>query len=120
MQTGASRPWEAPYTSLYYDDDTLSGTGEAYAAIDSAVPLEIVTSSLAEGKLGERYEQNILIAGGTGNYTLTAQSLPAGLSLEDGKLCGKPQRADYYSVNINIKDGAGQSLTYRYILHIAE
>ncbi len=76
--------------------------------------------ALGEGKLGTKYEQKIEIAGGTGNYTLSAQSLPAGLSLEDGMLCGTPQRADYYSVNINIKDAAGQTMNYRYILHIAE
>lgn len=120
MQTGDSRPWEAPYTTLYSDDDSMSGTGEAYAGLGSSVPLEVVTKTLGEGKLGTRYEQKIEIAGGAGNYALSAQSLPAGLSLEDGMLCGTPQRADYYSVNINIKDAAGQTMNYRYILHIAE
>ena len=119
-QKGGTRPWEAPYTALYDDDDTITGVGEAYAGESSVTALELQTKTLAEAKAGERYRCELKISGGTGNYTVSATSLPAGLELKDGALTGTPERADYYNVYLTIRDSAGQSMTHRYILHVAE
>lgn len=119
-QKGGTRPWEAPYTALYDDDDVITGVGEAYAGSSSVTALEIMTKTLSEAKAGEEYVQPLRIGGGTGDYTVTATSLPEGLELKDGALCGTPARADYYNVRLSVKDESGQSMTHRFILHVAE
>ena len=107
---GDSRPWEAPYTTLYNDDDTISEVGKTYQGIESVVPLILRTTALENGKKGRSYSQTISVCGGTGNYTFTASGLPAGLSISlAGKISGKPTTPGIYQVKVTITDSGSAS-----------
>lgn len=114
-EKGDSRPKEAPYTSLYNDDDTLSSTGAIYKSINSVVPLSIKTSSLESGIRNIYYQFNIKAQGGNGNYSFYSNNLPKGLSLaNDGTLFGTPNYPDLYRLKIEVKDETKQT-TYKYL-----
>lgn len=120
---GDARPWEAPYTTLYYDDDTISGTGETYRDVQSVMPLLLETTTLAPAAAGEKYEQCVSVCGGTGNYTFSAKGLPAGLTMtKGGRIQGTPSMGGIYSVSITVTDaGKGyrkQSFAHKFSLTV--
>jgi len=118
-ERGDSRPKEAPYTSLYQDDDNISSTGKIYKAIESNVSLSITTSKLNQGNINEKYEQIITAQGGKGNYTFTASSLPKGLQLTtSGKLIGTPESFGEFKIKIAVKDEFNQTSYRDYLLNI--
>lgn len=125
-QRGADREqlWEAVYTSLYNDDDSISRTGTAYKAVKSRQPLFPDTSALPECKRDADYDYTISVCGGTGDYTFTAEGLPEGLTLSaSGRLSGKAKTSGIFPLMITITDsGKGtekQSLTRKYVLTVS-
>ncbi len=120
---GSDRPWEAPYTTLYDDDDNLSGTGKTYKDVSSNYPIEIETASLPDAKRLDSYNFKISVGGGTGDYTFSASGLPAGLSVStDGTISGKPKTTGTFAVNVTITDsgkpGRRQTLTHKFSITI--
>ncbi|MCD8294846.1 MAG: hypothetical protein LUE27_06375, partial [Clostridia bacterium] len=81
------------YTSLYDEDDNLTCGGQTYVDIVSSTALELDTASLADGKAGEKYTQQIYVSGGTGDYTVSAESLPKGMYLKNRALAGTPEES---------------------------
>lgn len=122
-ETGDNRPWEAPFTTLYNDDDTVSEVGKTYRNAKSNFPLILKTTALESGKSGEKYEMQLEVSGGTGNYTFTASGLPEGLKMSaSGKISGKPKSAAVYPVKITVTDGGNsgrrQTRTHAYSLTV--
>jgi cytochrome bd-type quinol oxidase subunit 2 len=81
-------------------------------------PLTITTISLPNGDVGIAYSQTIAASGGSGTYTwsISAGSLPAGLSLAaaTGVISGKPTTASRYNFTVRVAGGittATQPLT---------
>ncbi len=71
-------------------------------------PLEIVTSSLPDGKVTEPYEVQLEAAGGVPPYTwaLADGAFPAGLELDQaGLLTGKPEESGDFAVTVEVTDG---------------
>ena len=116
---GADRPFDAVYTSLYNDDDTISARGEAYAAITSTLQLQVF--DLQPATANKEYSQYLYVCGGTGDYTFTASGLPSGLTISKaGKISGKPKEKGVYTVKVSVTDSAPpqavQTITYNYKL----
>jgi Putative Ig domain len=69
--------------------------------------LTITSTSLATGTVGSAYSQTLLASGGTPSYnwSVTAGSLPAGLSLAaGGVLSGTPTAAGSFSFTVTVTD----------------
>ncbi len=120
---GDARPWEAPYTALYNDDDTMSGTGATYRDVLSVVPLTLETPTLAVAKAGEKYEQTVSVCGGTGNYVFSVKGLPAGLTMtKSGRIEGTPSMGGIYPVTVTVTDGGKgyrrQTFTHKFSLTV--
>lgn len=118
------RPWEAPFTTLYDNDDVISGVGKTYRDVSSVVALEPKTLSIPVAKKGAAYSATISVCGGSGNYTFSASGLPGGIKLAaDGKLTGKPTSSGTYGIKITVSDsgkpGRKQTLTYTLKLTIS-
>ena len=82
-------------------------------------PLEITTSSLARATVGAQYTATLAASGGGSlAWTLTAGSLPAGLSLgSGGTLSGTPTSAGSYTFTVRV-DGGGRSATKQLTLAV--
>lgn len=120
---GNGKPFHMPYSSLYNDDDTISDTGTAYKEITSNYPLTINTVKLTEATVNKKYNLQISVCGGTGNYTFSAKSMPEGLTLSnEGIISGKPTTKGSYNIKITITDSGTakrkQTLTRIYSLKI--
>ncbi len=120
---GDARPWEAPYTTLYNDDDSISGVGQMYKGVASNYPLQLETTTLPKAQLNKNYRQQILVAGGTGDYRFTATGLPAGLKCyANGVISGTPTTKGSYPVKVTVTDsgaiGRKQTRTHRFVLQI--
>ena len=96
---------------------TVSATVDeatAAAAITVHAPLEILTTSLTPGVVGLPYSQALAARGGDGTYawTLTAGTLPAGLSLDGatGVISGTPVKAGGSMFLVQVVSG-GQTVS---------
>lgn len=123
QETGDSRAWEAPYTSLYNDDDTISESGKTYRKVNSVVPLFLNTESLESAAVETEYKQTISVSGGTGDYTFSAKGLPSGLSIsKGGTISGKPTSSGVYDITVTISDsgtsGRKQTRTHSFELNV--
>lgn len=121
---GDARPWEAPYTTLYNDDDTIAETGTTYKGVASNFPLVLETEKLQAAKKGAAYSQTIAVCGGTGDYTFTASGLPQGVKIsQSGKISGVPQTSGIYQVKITVNDGGAagrrQARTHAFTLTVS-
>ncbi|MCH5162328.1 MAG: putative Ig domain-containing protein [Clostridiales bacterium] len=117
------RPWEAPYTTLYDNDDYLSEVGTTYKGISSAVAMELDLSPLPAAKKGSKYSHTLSVRGGEGRYSFTATGLPGGLKLSgDGVISGTPTITGTFGVTVTVTDGGKsgrkQSLSYTFSLTI--
>lgn len=120
---GDKRPFEAVYTSLYNDDDTIAKTGETYRSVNSNYPLYLQTEELKTAAAGKEYSQQLMVCGGTGDYLFTASGLPSGLAVsKSGKISGKAQASGVYDVQITVSDSAAagrvQKITFKYKLTV--
>ncbi len=118
-ETGTARPSEAPYTSLYNDDDSISETGKIYKSVSSNAALTLETERLPAGKKGSVYAAAVQALGGKGDYTFTATLLPKGLSISAaGNISGKPEVTGTYTARIAATDQAGQTAYRFYTIQI--
>ena len=120
---GDNRPFEAVYTSLYNDDDTIAKTGDAYRDVASNVPLFLLTENLNSATAGTAYTHQVIVCGGTGGYEFSASGLPEGLTIsKSGKISGKTAQAGYYDVQITVTDSGPakrkQTVTYNFLLKV--
>lgn len=120
---GDDRPFEAVYTALFNDDDTIAKTGEAYAAVKSKVPLKFEIFDLQPATANKAYSQYVYVCGGTGDYTFTSSGLPSGLTMSKaGRISGKPKEQGVYDVTVTVTDSAPaeiiQTITYNYKLTV--
>lgn len=119
-EVGSQRPEEAPYTSLYNDDNSISSTGRIYQNIASKTPLIINEVSSLKINQNEKMEYVIKACGGEGDYSFTTASLPKGLLLNtNGTLYGTPKDKGTFKLKITVTDSLKQT-TYRYINLIVE
>jgi RHS repeat-associated protein len=101
-------------------------TGSASGAMCPAFPpnneLEVTTSSLPNGVVGQAYSATLNASGGTPPYTwtLAAGSLPSGLSLSasTGLISGMPTTGAN-PINITVKATDSRSLTADAVLRVA-
>lgn len=117
------RPWEAPFTTLYDNDDSISDVGKTYRDVSSAVALELKTTVLPNAKKGSKYDAVISVCGGNGDYAFSATGLPGGIKLaQNGKFSGSPTTTGTFAVKVTVTDsgqsGRKQSLTYTFSLTI--
>jgi hypothetical protein len=74
----------------------------------NAIPVAITTTSLPDGALDSPYSQQLTATGGSGTWSKTSGSLPAGLTLTSGGLIsGKPGPTADGSASFNIKFTSG-------------
>src|SRR5439155_15230945 len=74
----------------------------------SPAALSISTASLANGTVGAPYSQSLTANGGSGTYTwsVSAGSLPAGLSLSGATIAGTPSASGTSGFTVQVSDGA--------------
>ncbi len=118
------RPWEAPYTTLYDNDDAISEVGKTYRDVTSVVALQLDASALPDAMRGAKYSQKLSVAGGTGDYAFSATGVPGGLKLsKDGTLSGKPTASGTFGIRVTVSDsgssGRKQSATYTVSLTVS-
>ncbi|MDC0160423.1 putative Ig domain-containing protein [Gemmatimonadales bacterium] len=95
-----------------------SGDGQAAQAevqitIAQVATLEITTSSLETGQVGQPYVDTLQAEGGIGpiSWALTVNALPSGLELSsDGVLSGTPTTFDDWSFGVRAQSQDGQSV----------
>ena len=81
-------------------------------------PLQITTTTLPEGIVGEVYHAQIKVEGGTPPYALTGEGIPAGLEIRDNTLGGIPTASGLFSMAITAKDSAGASASALFSLRV--
>ena len=76
-------------------------------------PVTISTPSLAAGTTNTAYSADLTATGGTGTYTwsITAGSLPAGLTLSGNTISGTPTAAGTANFTVRATDTAGRTST---------
>ena len=93
---------------------TVEGKSDTATCTVYAV-LSLLTASLADGTVGAAYNQTLAATGGNGTYTwsLSAGTLPAGLSLATGtgSISGNPTGAGTYTFTVQVMSGDGQTAT---------
>ncbi len=86
--------------------------------------LDITTDQLNNGIAGAVYNQQIIAAGGTGNYTwaVYAGTLPDGMALDPGSgaLYGTPAETAFGTVVLFVTDENGTTVYKDVILHVAD
>jgi len=93
---------------------------------DGSTPVEIITTSLSDGTVGEYYSRTLQATGGTPSYTWTLHSgtLPTGLSLStsnnNGIISGTPTTANTYSFTIKVTDSESQTDTQTFTITIID
>jgi hypothetical protein len=79
--------------------------------------LAVNTANPAAGTVGTPYSHTFIATGGTTPYsfTVTADSLPAGLTLSDGGvLSGTPATAGTFTYTVTVTDGASATVNYSF------
>ena len=85
-----------------------------------AVPYEIITQQIPEGKVGEAYKFTMQVSGsGSGKWGY--ENLPAGLAIheETGEVSGEPVMAGTFDVIITYTDAQKGTLTKEYQMKIS-
>jgi large repetitive protein len=71
------------------------------------IPLEFVTTSLAEGTVGVLYGATVSARGGTLPYTFAITGLPPGIESDaQGRISGIPTRSGQFAVSVSVTDVA--------------
>ncbi|HEY7726241.1 MAG TPA: Ig domain-containing protein [Anaeromyxobacteraceae bacterium] len=87
----------------------------ATVTVATPSPLSVATASLPDGTAGSSYSATLAATGGTGPYawSVTAGSLPAGLSLAaaTGVISGSPTTAGTSAFTVQVTDSAARTAT---------
>ena len=100
---------EYTFTIMVTDFYGVSDT-QVFTLVIEPQPLEITTTALAGGTLGEFYSQTLLASGGMPNssytWSLVSGSLPKGLNLIGDEIIGTPRGggANTYSFTVKVTD----------------
>ena len=101
--------------------DATSKTATAELELVITAAAHLTSTSLSIGVIGGDYTSALTVAGGTAPYTITASSLPAGLSLTDGTISGTPTTAATNTpVELTVTDAHGKTATSTLNLTVAE
>ena len=109
------------FTAQVTDSSGAKAT-QSLSIVIAAPQLTITISSLPGGTVGAAYQQTLTASGGAGGYswTVTAGSLPAGLSLSvTGSLTGTPSAAGTSSFTAQVTDSSGAKATQALSILIA-
>lgn len=90
------------------------GTAASLPQAAMATTLTITTTTLPIGYVGSNYSKTLVASGGSGTgytWTISAGSLPAGLSLTSGVITGKPTTAGTTNFTLKVTDSAANSAT---------
>jgi hypothetical protein len=68
------------------------------------VEFGIANSALLPGIYGTAYSETISGEGGSGNYVITLEGLPSGLSFSENAISGTPQEIGSFSIAIELTD----------------
>jgi hypothetical protein len=104
------------FTVRVTDSLGQSDTQALSITINQPPPLNITTSSLPAGSIGQAYNQTVAATGGTGarTWSISAGTVPAGLNLDatTGVISGTPiLPAGTSNFTVRVQDTAGQSDT---------
>ena len=80
--------------------------------------LQITTTNLPEGFVGEVYHAEVKVEGGTPPYALTGEGVPDGLELRSTDLGGTPTKSGTFSPGITVRDSAGASASALFSLRV--
>ncbi|HEY0660566.1 MAG TPA: putative Ig domain-containing protein [Lysobacter sp.] len=121
-----TQPGSFPITVTATDSSTGPGAPYSvsanYTVQVSAPPIVISPATLPDGIVDVAYSQTLSASNGTDPYTftLTAGTLPAGLSLaSDGGLTGTPTAAGTFNFTVQAEDANARTGTRAYALTIA-
>lgn len=84
--------------------------------------LQVATSSLSSGVVGQSYQSKLSAVGGQGSYVwkVAQGKLPTGVTLSaDGSLAGTPQKPGTYTFTVQTFDALGDSAAQYYVLNVA-
>jgi hypothetical protein len=80
------------------------------AAPSTKAPLQISTSSLPNGEVGDSYDSSMVATGGTPPYqwSIASGALPSGLGINStsGVISGQPSAAGTFSFSVGVQDSA--------------
>jgi hypothetical protein len=114
-------PGRALFRVSVTDADRNTDTVEQSITVKGEA-LAILTEALAEGRAGERYEQELSATGGAPPYSWQSYpvSLPAGLSIDPsrGVISGTPERAGDTPLTIGVLDARGEKASAKFDLVI--
>lgn len=87
----------------------------------SALVPSVMTLSIPNGNVGNTYNQNIVVAGGTGPYTWTSTgTVPTGLIFSNGVLSGTPTTVGNFSFSVTVTDSKNvKSAAQAYVVSIS-
>jgi large repetitive protein len=109
------------FTVKVVDANSASIT-KTFGITVAPAPLSITTASLPNGQTGVPYSQTLQASGGSGTYTwsISAGSLPAGLSLNaSGHISGTPTAPGTANITVKVIDTASGSATRALSITIA-
>lgn len=107
-------PGSSPITVTVTDSGSPTQTASQNETIViSPAPLSLTTSNLPDGTVGVPYDATIGVAGGTSPYScsITAGTLPAGLSLSGCVVSGTPTTAGSATVTVKVTDNGSPAQT---------
>lgn len=121
--TPAAPAGTANFTVMIVDSGTPQQSDTQALTIDITDPLVITTSALATATIGAAYNQTVLAAGGTAPYTFTisAGSLPAGLSISSAGAISGPgiAAATNQTFTVRVADSSNPQLAATQVLSIS-
>src|SRR5689334_2586716 len=80
-------------------------------------PLQVTTSALRTGVVGQGYSLTLGSSGGAGSPSWTASGLPAGLALNGNAITGTPAAAGDFNVTLTVSSG-GASVSRQFPLKV--
>src|SRR5450755_2233316 len=100
--------------------DSASGTASQQFTLVVGGGLSISTTSLPGGQSGTPYSQTLTATGGTPPYTFTvsAGSLPPGITLNGANLSGTPTKTGSYTFTIQVSDSIAATATQQFTIAI--
>ena len=104
----------ANYGSEVLETNTANNCAATLLTKGTVAPLQLTTSSLANGTAGSSYSAVIQATGGTSPYSwsVVSGSLPAGLTLSSsGTISGTPSAAGTFSFTAQVKDSESTPAT---------
>jgi uncharacterized repeat protein (TIGR02543 family) len=102
-------------------DWDLTSDTVLYAYWTESSPLNITTTDLPAGTLGESYSGTVTASGGDGSNSWYANGLPGGLSIErdTGAISGRPNETGTFSVKVTVYDAESRKAEQTYSLVVS-